>query len=254
MCKLLCLLSLSIALSVNAESVAISFQSAPEKTALLELYTSEGCSSCPPAEKWLSELTNSPGLWKDFVPVAFHVDYWDRLGWKDPFADRGFSDRQQAYAELWHAENIYTPEFVLDGKEWVRWRMQNDGPRSSETKPGVLKVASTEKDRWQVTFQPTDTGGAKYEVHGAMLSGGLISDVKAGENGGRRLIHDFAVLNFVTVPMIPNGGTLQGQFVLPQRPGFSGSSVAIAVWITRAETLESVQATGGWIVRPSVDR
>ena len=254
MCKFIFLLPLALTLSMKAEPSAIAFQSGPEKTALLELYTSEGCSSCPPAEKWLSGLTNSPSLWKNFVPVAFHVDYWDHLGWKDPLADAGFSDRQRGYAEIWHSENIYTPEFVLDGKEWVRWQLQKDGPRSSGLKVGVLKVSSTGKDRWQATFQPANAAQGNYEVHAALLSGGLSSDVKAGENRGRRLNHDFAALNFVTVSMTHNGDTLHSQFVLPQRPGIAGSNAAIAVWVTRAEALEPLQATGGWIVRPPSDR
>src|SRR5690348_8781739 len=71
------------------------FESGDTQTPLLELYTSEGCSSCPPAEAWLSQLKKSPKLWKDFVPVSFHVDYWDYLGWKDPFAMKAYSRRQQ---------------------------------------------------------------------------------------------------------------------------------------------------------------
>jgi hypothetical protein len=186
--------------------------------------------------------------------VAFHVDYWDQLGWKDPLADPEFSERQHAYAELWHAENIYTPEFVLDGKEWTRWQLQKNGPGRSGAKAGVLKVGSTEKDRWQATFQPANVENGKYEIHAALLSGGLSSDVKAGENRGRRLIHDFAVLNFVTVLMTRNGDTLHSQFILPPRPGVAGSSVAVAVWVTHAEALEPLQATGGWLVRPASNR
>ena len=73
-----------------ANAAALSFQSPVEQTTLVELYTSEGCSSCPPAESWLNGLKESPGLWKDFVPLAFHVDYWDDLGWRDPLAAPGF--------------------------------------------------------------------------------------------------------------------------------------------------------------------
>src|SRR5437867_10582189 len=81
----------------------ISFQSQQNRTALLELYTSEGCSSCPPAEAWLSKLKDAPGLWRDFVPIAFHVDYWDSLGWKDPFAIKAYSERQRDYAASWRS-------------------------------------------------------------------------------------------------------------------------------------------------------
>src|SRR5258708_5201471 len=106
---------LIMTISMNAQAEPLTFQSALEQTALLELYTSEGCSSCPPAETWLSRMKESPGLWKDFVPVAFHVDYWDYLGWRDLWATRGFSDRQRAYAGHWQSKSIYTPCFVLNG-------------------------------------------------------------------------------------------------------------------------------------------
>src|ERR1043166_2523994 len=101
--------------TADAHAATIEFQSSGKQTALLELYPSEGCSSCPPAESWLSRLTKSSGLWKEFVPLAFHVDYWDNLGWPAPCAAGQFSDRQRAYAQSWHSRRIYTPEFVLNG-------------------------------------------------------------------------------------------------------------------------------------------
>src|SRR5882757_7056938 len=92
----LCLPLIAI-VTANAQTNTFTFQSTQERTALLELYTSEGCSSCPPAETWLSGLQDSPRLWKDFAPVAFHVDYWDYLGWKDAWSDAAFAERQRAY-------------------------------------------------------------------------------------------------------------------------------------------------------------
>src|SRR6202020_1540486 len=82
-------------ISAHAETT---FQSGPQRVALLEVYTSEGCSSCPPAESWLSELKGSQGLWNEFVPVAFHVDYWNNLGWKDRFSDKQYTERKKSYA------------------------------------------------------------------------------------------------------------------------------------------------------------
>ena len=79
------------------------FESGAKKVQLLELFTSEGCSSCPPAEASLGRLVNDPRLWHEFVPVAFHVDYWDRLGWKDPFASAEWTKRQRLYAANWNA-------------------------------------------------------------------------------------------------------------------------------------------------------
>src|SRR5437867_7110380 len=100
------------------------FESGPQKVRLLELFTSQGCSSCPPAEAWLSQLKSNPRLWKNFVPLAFHVDYWDRLGWRDPFAAKEWTARQYQYSANWKSESVYTPGFVLRseerrvGKEW----------------------------------------------------------------------------------------------------------------------------------------
>ena len=110
--------ALPITMSVAAET---RFESGPQQTALVELYTSEGCSSCPPAEAWMSRLQGDPGLWKKFVPIAFHVDYWDRLGWRDRFSSRQWTERQSRYAALWQSESVYTPAVVLSGKELRNW-------------------------------------------------------------------------------------------------------------------------------------
>ena len=156
---LICLPAMFVA-AVNAQNTSLTFQSSGKQTALIELYTSEGCSSCPPAETWLSRLKESPGLWKDFVPLAFHVDYWDYLGWGDPWASKSFSDRRRAYAKQWRSDSIYTPGFVLDGKEWRDWSGRKDGPKSAGAKAGVLTVSSSGTNRWQVNFVPANTGGA----------------------------------------------------------------------------------------------
>ena len=248
------LLGLFAAVSVNAQTASVTFQSSEVQTALLELYTSEGCSSCPPAEAWLSRLKASPGLWKDFVPLAFHVDYWDYLGWRDPWAARAFSDRQRAYAEHWRSENVYTPGFVLNGKEWRDGAGRKDLPKFSGAKAGVLTVSSSDTNRWQVSFAPALVSGANYEIHAASLAGELISEVQAGENRGRRLNHDFAVLTVVKASLIRSGEIARGNFTLPVRQKTPESRLALAVWITQAGRLEPLQATGGWLARPTPDR
>ena len=118
------------------------FQSGDGQTMLLELYTSEGCSSCPSAETWLSRLKQSPKLWQDFVPVAFHVDYWDYLGWKDPYATKAYTQHQHDYAAQWRSRSVYTPGFVLDGREWRGGLGHEDLPRASNKRHGVLTARS----------------------------------------------------------------------------------------------------------------
>src|SRR5437016_3348460 len=97
------------ALVATLSSVAggeIVLHSGPTRVALIELYTSEGCSSCPPAEQWLGELRTSPALWKEFVPVALHVNYWDHLGWRDALASKVFTEREHGYAAVWRASSV----------------------------------------------------------------------------------------------------------------------------------------------------
>ena len=236
-------------ISVDAQSAPITFQSGKVQTALLELYTSEGCSSCPPAEHWLSGLKDSSGLWKEFVPVAFHVDYWDYLGWRDPWSSRSFSDRQRAYAEHWRNDNIYTPGFVLNGAEWRDWARGKDALKPNSANAGVLSIASSDTNHWNVTFATTNTGSARYELHAALLASGLNSQVKAGENRGRLLTHDFVALSLVQTSLKRTGSEWQGEFNLPLPAKAAGGNLAIAVWITEAGKLEPLQATGGWLVR-----
>ena len=94
-------LALFIALLLQVQNVsadAVAFESSTEQVGLLELYTSEGCSSCPPADEWLSQLKENPGVWSQFIPIALHVDYWDYIGWKDRYASPSHAQRQRQYA------------------------------------------------------------------------------------------------------------------------------------------------------------
>src|SRR3977135_776940 len=97
------ILLLAMAAATSALAGEIAFESKPARNHLIELYTSEGCSSCPPAEEWMSGLKNQPRLWQDIVPVAFHVDYWDHLGWKDSFASKIWNERQGGYFGGWRS-------------------------------------------------------------------------------------------------------------------------------------------------------
>ncbi|MEO6845713.1 MAG: DUF1223 domain-containing protein [Chthoniobacterales bacterium] len=210
------------------------------RTSLLELFTSEGCSSCPPAEEWFSSLRRSPELWKEVVPVAFHVDYWDKLGWSDPFASAQATRRQHDYAASWGSDSVYTPAFVLNGAEW----RPRDLHSISSIKKEVGKLSATlhESGKVEVTFQPSNKIEAKWEAHVALLTLGASSDVKAGENKGRKLIHDFVVVDYQTSAM--SGETPTATLRLPVGQIKHGQS-ALAVWVTETGKLEPRQAAGG---------
>lgn len=231
------LLSL-MSLSASSLAAELTFESGPLRTHLIELYTSEGCSSCPPAEAWLSNLKNEPRLWRDFVPVAFHVDYWDRLGWRDPFAAKQWTARQYAYAARWKGSSVYTPGFVLNGREW-----RNSGvPAASSDRPGILKVAVSEGEIATAKFSPAAGDTRKFDLHVARLGFDLRINVKAGENSGRKLLHDFVVLSLATATMTLD--TKQVRF--PSGAPHQGRE-AITAWITGRGQLEPIQAVGGWL-------
>src|ERR1700704_5288458 len=183
------LLLVSVLAAVTAEGNEVVFESKPNRTHLLELFTSEGCSSCLPAETWLSNLKNEPRLRQDFVPIAFHVDYWDHLGWRDPFASKTWTERPADYSARWKSETGYTPAFVLDGKEWHYCAV----PAGATETPGVLKI-TIDGERVTALFKPATNAGRHYEIHLARLGFAHGADVTAGENNGLKLMHDFVVL------------------------------------------------------------
>lgn len=236
-----------VAMDLDARPESLVFHSSENQVALVELFTSEGCSSCPPAETWLSSLKAAPGLWKEFVPVAFHVDYWDHLGWRDPWGAKSFSDRQRAHAQNWRGDSIYTPGFVLNGQEWRAWSPKKTAPQMSATKAGVLQVSSADRAHWQVTFSSMSKVDGGYEVHAAILANELSSDVKAGENRGRRLNHDFVVVALTTHPLTKHGDKAEGEFALQPDTQKQKGRLAIAFWVTHRGSLEPLQAAGGWL-------
>lgn len=210
------------------------FESSSQRTHLIELFTSEGCSSCPPAEAWLSKLKAEPRLWKDFVPIAFHVDYWDHLGWRDPFATKEWTARQYQYSANWKSESVYTPGFVLDGREW----MARTVPSAANEKPGVLKLLIA-NEKISAGFKPENGTTKDADLYVATLASDLTTRVTTGENNGRNLRQDFVVLALTRGKM--SDGKAEIDLKLDPRAG------AIAAWITAPNQLEPIQAVGGWL-------
>jgi len=219
-----------------ADARPVEFTSGTTQTTLLELYTSEGCSSCPPAERFLATLRDQPGLWRDFVPVAFHVDYWNRLGWPDRFSTREFTQREYAYAAAWHSENVYTPCLVHNGADL--------GGQHSLALSGATAgrlTARYDAGTLHAEFVPAGAQvGGRFEVHAAILGGGITSQVGGGENQGATLHHEFIALALRNAPL--------GKEIALPAPKVTGvTRHALAVWITRQGDLTPVQATGGWL-------
>jgi hypothetical protein len=223
--------------SARAETV---IHSGPAQVSLLELYTSEGCSSCPPAESWLSRLNSDSRLWKEIVPVAFHVDYWDNLGWKDRFAKREYTSRQQSYTISWGTSSVYTPGFVLDGQEWKGWFAGDPLPDPVGRAVGTLDI-KVGNGTAKINFSGNSEEKV-VEVHAVPLAMNVSSEVRAGENRGRKLVHSFVALDLITIRLTGREGTFSGEF-----PFNVPEAVAMAVWVTPAGSLKPLQAAGGLI-------
>ena len=219
--------------------------SGPRRVHLIELYTSEGCSSCPPADRWLSGLREDPGLWRRFVPVGLHVGYWDRLGWKDRLADERFVARQHALARAWGAEFVYTPAFALDGAEWRSRLLPRKTPDSPGGPAGVLEARARPDGRVSVRWRPEHAEpGARWSAHAALLGGEVRTEVLAGENRGRSLRHDFAALAYARADMEPvEDGATAGLTL--GAPSSEARAHALAVWVSRAGETAPAQAAGG---------
>ena len=239
--------------TMPARGADLTFRSGPAQVALVELYTSEGCSSCPPAEKWLNELKDAPGLWRDFVPVAFHVNYWDHLGWKDALASKAFTAREHAYASVWRASSVYTPCFVRNGEEWRPRGGAPDGRGTADA--GMLTLSWRVADNTCVVGYAPAAGAnaatearSELEVSVALLGGGIVNAVKRGENSGRTLRHEFVALRLETAALATGeAGVRTASIVLPSRSEIKTERRALVAWITPRGSLTPIQAVGGWI-------
>ena len=161
---------------------------------VIELYTSEGCDSCPPADQWLSQTVARTGAAKDgnVIPLAFHVDYWDYIGWKDAFAQPSFAQRQTTLARSGGASGVYTPQVFINGKDDRSWQR---GAALASGTPASVKFNLT--SQWQgdgvVLSGKLADGNPAIRLRYAVTENGLVTAVKAGENKGVTLRHDAVV-------------------------------------------------------------
>ena len=188
------------AAGAQAQPGACTATSASGTAALVELYTSEGCSSCPPADSWLRTLRES-GLPPDrLVPLALHVDYWDYIGWRDPFAQALFSARQRELAAIHRARVVYTPQVVLAGKDYRGWssRRFTDDVATVNAAPARARITLALSAGGGGTTGLRATAGVPERKAGedavlyvARYENGLSTRVERGENRGKTLHHDF---------------------------------------------------------------
>lgn len=217
-------------------AMTCSTQSGPTRTALLELYTSEGCSSCPPADQWLSDLSAQGITLQQVVTLAFHVDYWDRLGWVDPFAQPGFTQRQrERNGRLgW----VYTPQFMLDGEDFrpAKRALEALSARAASTAALQLTLDRSDPRRWitQLRAALTKPGDA-HHVYLALYENNLVSRILAGENAQRTLHHDFVVRQLQGPFVLDANGQFQRPLTLTLKPDWKPQDMGIAAFIQRAD-------------------
>ncbi|MEJ2693997.1 MAG: DUF1223 domain-containing protein [Candidatus Thiodiazotropha sp.] len=172
----------------------LNFESPVERVKVVELFTSHGCSSCPPADAWLGRFTRDPNLWRQVFPLAFHVDYWDYLGWRDRFAAPAYSQRQRDYRRAGGLGSVYTPGVLVNGKEWRGW--YGGGLPTGAAAPVGRLTLQVEPRRWAVLRLAADAAlqAKQLQAHLAILGSGLESRIGGGENSGRKLAEEFVVL------------------------------------------------------------
>lgn len=221
------------------------YKSTQAPKTLLELYTSEGCNACPPAERWLNNLTEANDLWQTLFPLAFHVDYWDFLGWSDPYADERWSHRQRQHARLGNTSGVYTPGILTSGREWHGWRRYDTAPAFSPS--GALTVEINDAtQRFTADYQRPSAAAATapLTLNVALLGFGLQTDVRAGENRGKRLTHDFVVLGMIE----KTGSVATWSGPLPQSQlAAKAKRLALVAWVSAKGTQRPLQMAGGWL-------
>lgn len=170
---------------------------------VIELFTSEGCSSCPPADKLVEEIQRKN--LENVIILAYHVDYWDRLGWKDTFSDAKYSDRQRMYAGYFKLNSIYTPQIVVNGeKQFVgsdrsALLVALKNPSSISLNPDFqIWISDISLDSVTVKYELADAG-SNTKINFALVQNNAVTDVKRGENSNRKLSHVDIVRDFKSI-------------------------------------------------------
>ncbi len=177
-------------------SEPIKVKSGKYQTALLELYTSEGCSSCPPADRWFNQLVKAPGTGLDVLALAFHVDYWDYIGWKDIYADPTFTNRQRHLARVNRQSSVYTPEFFLNGAEsrgTARVIAKIQSINNILSTVNLELILQPHKHKIELHLNSQFDAKINPLVQFVVFENNLSSDIKSGENSGRKLNHQQVV-------------------------------------------------------------
>jgi hypothetical protein len=204
----LSILAAQVATPASAASLCTAVSGATVPV-IVELYTSEGCDSCPPADRWLSKTITERSKDAGFIPLAYHVDYWDYIGWKDAFAQPAFAQRQSALAASGGASGVYTPQIFVNGKDDRSWT--GGALRLAAANRALVKFNVTSSWKSEGAALAVNVTGKLVEpapgvrLRYALTENGLVSAVKAGENRGVTLHHDAVVRATGPLPLDASG-------------------------------------------------
>ncbi len=240
--------------NAGAAGSACRAQTGAGTNVLVELFTSEGCSSCPPADRWLSALGRRTADSGGVVPIAWHVDYWDYIGWKDRFAQGAFSARQRSLAQARREPVIYTPQVLVQGRDFRRWsqggfdalvaRLASQAARARI----ALEITARSASEVEVALEARlldDAARAAPREHAlivAATAGGFRTAVRAGENAGRALEHDHVAFGWKGPIGFREDGTLtlRTRLALPATPPATSGVVAFVQHLPSARVLQAL--------------
>lgn len=222
-----------------------------QRVALLELYTSEGCNSCPPVDRWVSNLPQPQFVPQRLVVLAFHVDYWNYLGWQDRFSQRRFTERQQAQVRANGLRTAYTPQLVLNGRDFRDTAgIEKQVAHINAQAPSVNLTLHADRTgptlKTSVSVNPVARSTQEpMELYVALYENNLESQVQAGENRGKRLQHDYVVrvlIGPVAVAVAPDKTSLQ-EWQIPLAVDWKTADMGIAAFVQSTKTGEVLQVT-----------
>jgi hypothetical protein len=226
-------------------------QSPDHTVALLELYTSEGCDSCPPADKWLSGMAPAH-VPHSVIPLSLHVTYWDYLGWKDRFADARLTERQQELTRLAKGRVVYTPGVFLNLREFRRWTSAGDfkkavGDINATPARAGIRIALVPRPDGKLAVEARfqlkpHAATARAQAYLAVYENGLQTVVKAGENRGVTLKHDHVVRQLLG-PIEFAAGVVEFNRVIVLEPQWQRANLGVAAFVQDAQNLSLLQAT-----------
>lgn len=229
--------------ATGSENESLIAQNTNTRVHLLELYSSESCSSCPPADIWISQFRQHPDLFKNFVPVVFHVDYWNHLDWTDQYSSQPMTKRQIEISNLWPKSQVYTPAFILNGKEWPEWRKNKAADFKFEHTPSKLQLILFRLNGQKIKVQAKGLNEKlNYTLHFTQLGFDIKTNVTHGENSGQMLKHNFLILNWTSKPVKNNS-----KLVFDLKNFSKIKSQGVAVWLEEANKPIALQALGSFL-------